>query len=390
MISRQLRQLRLARGLSLEALAERLGGVVTRQALWKYEQGKATPSPVVLNRLALALDVKVADLLRAADVRVEFIAYRRRAGLAKRQQEQIESLVAEAVQQRIRVQQVLGLHGAHEIPVQGISIAALDEAEAAAQQMRELWDLGAAPIASVTTLLEDNAVHVVAVDASGSFDGIAAVGRDADGHVAAATVAVRRGQPGERQRLSLAHELGHLVLRLAEGVDAEQAAFRFGAALLAPADAVRAHVGERRAFIQPEELLLLKQIFGMSAQALLYRLRSLGIITESYYRQWSIDINRLGWKQHEPGELPAEEPTWLRRAVLRAVSEELITIEEGARLLGETASSHPASILNRRAFMELPLAERRQLMAEQAAQLVEAYTADADRDLWQGGEIVEP
>ncbi len=54
-------RLRIARriaGLSLEDLSRRLGGLVTRQALSKYEQGRMTPSPEVLKRLAEVLDLR--------------------------------------------------------------------------------------------------------------------------------------------------------------------------------------------------------------------------------------------------------------------------------------------------------------------------------------------
>jgi hypothetical protein len=46
----------------------------------------------------------------------------------------------------------------------------------------------------------------------------------------------------------------------------------------------------------------------------------------------------------------------------------------------------------RRAFMRLPLEERRRRMAEQAAQIVELYEQRREvikRDKWQGGDIVE-
>ena len=50
----------------------------------------------------------------------------------------------------------------------------------------------------------------------------------------AAAVVSRLGVPGDRQRLNLAHELGHLVLKIPPLADQEKLAFRFGAALLAP------------------------------------------------------------------------------------------------------------------------------------------------------------
>ncbi|OQB57393.1 MAG: hypothetical protein BWX98_01523 [Candidatus Aminicenantes bacterium ADurb.Bin147] len=45
-------------GLSLEDLSRKIDGRVTRQALSKYEQGKMSPSPEILNRLEQVLDLK--------------------------------------------------------------------------------------------------------------------------------------------------------------------------------------------------------------------------------------------------------------------------------------------------------------------------------------------
>ncbi|HKP12204.1 MAG TPA: hypothetical protein VJZ91_08850 [Blastocatellia bacterium] len=59
----------------------------------------------------------------------------------------------------------------------------------------------------------------------------------------------------------------------------------------------------------------------------------------------------------------------------------------------ETASARPPlSLAQRRAFMELPLEERRRILAEQAAQIAEHYASpetEEERENWQGGDIVE-
>ena len=93
MISQRLRRLRLARGLTLEALAAKMGGIVTKQALSQYERGKTRPSPLVLARLAEALDVKAAYLSSEPTISVRFIAYRKRSRLPKREQARVESIV---------------------------------------------------------------------------------------------------------------------------------------------------------------------------------------------------------------------------------------------------------------------------------------------------------
>lgn len=269
----------------------------------------------------MALGVKAADLLREPGFTVEFIAYRKRAALRKREQEYVQSCVAQAVQQRVRLQQIIGQNTAKNIPIQNLHVETFEDVERAAEGLRRQWNFGVDPIGNLTEVLEDHSVHVVELDADEAFDGIAAVAHDNEQCVLAATVVTHCGVSGERQRLNLAHKVGHLVLDPAEILDAEQAAFRFGAALLAPAQVVRQRMGPRRGFIQLAELVILKQFFGLSIQALLRRARDLGIITDSYYKQWCIDINRLGLRRHEPAELPAEQSQWVRRNILRAVAE---------------------------------------------------------------------
>jgi len=390
MLSQRLRVLRLARGLSLDGLAAQMGGIVTKQALSKYEQDKARPSPVVLNKLAAALGVKAAYLWSDPTIEVEFVAYRKGSALLVGEQQRVESLVAERLESRVRLQELLGHTEDMNLPVQALKVNDAEDAEAAAASLREKWDLGADPIANMIDVLEHHFVHVIEIEAGEKFDGISAVVRDQEQRLRAAAVVTRRGIPGERQRLNLAHELGHLALKVCEGEDQERAAFRFGAAFLAPAPVVVQEVGARRAFIQAEELLLLKRRFGMSVQALLYRLHDLHIITDSYYRQWCIDINRLGWRKREPLEMPPEEPQWMRQGALRALAEGLISKEEAEAMIGDRiATDVPLPIIERRAFMDLPLEERRRLLAEQSARLAEHYAKDTEwREIGEG-EIVE-
>ena len=50
------------------------------------------------------------------------------------------------------------------------------------------------------------------------------------------------------------------------------------------------------------------------------------------------------------------------------------------------------SLAQRRAFLKLPLEERRRILAQQADQIVDHYAPDSEptgREHWQGGDIVE-
>lgn len=387
MIDQRLKQLRLARGFSLEGLAAAMGGIVSKQALSKYERGVTQPKPLVLNKIATALGVKAAYLYTEPSMQVEFVAYRKGSGLPKKEQARVESLVYQTLDDRMRIQDLIGQASGTNLPIKSYSINSLEKAEDAAEDLRQKWNLGLDPIYSVTDILEENLVHVLEIETGDRFDGISAVAYQ-DGNVNSAVVVSRRGIPGERQRLNLAHELGHIVLDVHDNVDEEKAAFRFGGAFLAPAKSIKKEAGEHRSFIRGDELLLMKRKFGMSAQALLYRLRDLAIINNSTYKTWCININRMGWRRHEPAEMPPEKPSWLQQSVLRALGEGLISKEDAEPIIGEPlADGDPFSLIEKRTFMKLPLEERRRIMAEQAGKMASYYEDDTEWREFQKGDF---
>jgi Zn-dependent peptidase ImmA (M78 family) len=310
--------------------------------------------------------------------------------LSKKEREQLESFVAELLEKRVSLQERIGVLKSLELPIQAFPVNNLDDAEAAAMALRRKWRLGADPITNLLDVLEGQHIHIIEVDAGETFDGISAVARDSDENVLAAAIATRRGTSGDRHRLNVAHELGHLVLEVSEDVDEEKAAFRFGAAFLAPAEQLCREVGEKRSLIEMEELLYLKQRYGMSIQAILFRLKDLEIITPSYYKQWWMDINRLGWKKQEPIEIAPEKPKRFRLQVYRALSEELIGEQAGEQLLNDTLeTSSPRLLTQRRAFLELPKDLRCRILREQAERMVEHYEQDSEWRELGGGDIVE-
>lgn len=391
MISQRLRQLRLARGLSLEALAARMGGIITKQALSKYENGKAQPSMPVLTKLAAALGVKSAYLWIEPPFSVQVAAYRRSAALAKKEGERVENLLKVALEDRVRLQELTQQGPPAELPIKAWPLAKVEDAEQAANDLRSRWNLGVDPISNVTSVLESHLIHVVEIESLDGFDGLSASAHDEEGRTIAVAVASRAGVAGDRQRFNLAHELGHLVLRAQpELQDGERAAHRFASAFLAPAETVRALVGVRRAVVRAQELRLLKHYFGMSMQAVLYRLKDLGVITEGYYTRWFKEINLRGWRKVEPDLLPPEQPQWLRLAVLRTLAEGQITRDEASRLLGEPVDAEePISLVERRALMRLPLEERRRVIAEQAEQSAEAYQQDEEFRELEVDDLIE-
>jgi len=379
MIGERLIQLRLAQNLTLDALAEKMGGIITKQALSKYEQNQAQPSPIVLAKLSAALGVKANYLLSPSNISVEFIAYRKLTSLPEREKARVKNVVTQCLEDRVKVQTLIGQSKPDFLPWNQLDISSLEDTERHANEIRKLWDLGASPISNVVGTLEEHQLCVLSIEADEKFDGISALGRDISGNILAGALVTRQGVSGERQRLNLTHELGHSVLKIPSNIKEEEAAFRFASAFLVPAERLIREVGARRSYVHISELLILKKQFGISLQALLRRMRDLGIINDSYYRRWFVYIGKQGWKKQEPDELPRETPQWLKRNLSRLVGEGAISQEEAERMLGASIDvQQPHNIVQRRAFLGLPMEQRRKKLAEQAKLLSGYYQKEAE------------
>lgn len=330
----RLRTLRLARGMTLEALARKMGDIVTPMAISKYERGIHRPVPAVMARLISALGVTEADLYGRSTVEVEFLKYRKRSTFGRKEDAVLRGQIAEALEQRGRVQELVAPAERPALP-RLYPVRVLQDAERAADAIRRFWDLGAAPVRNLTALLESNLVHVLGVETSEKFDGISTfLNRPETGELLSAAVVSRRCVSGERWRMNLAHELGHLVLQVVGDVNEEKAAFRFASALLAPAETLLRQVGHTRVAISLEELMDLRDEYGISIQALIYRLNTLDVLTERHTLSWWKYIAKHGWRKAEPGESVPEKSVWLEKNLRRAVREGIMTHEDAEKMLG--------------------------------------------------------
>ena len=105
--------------------------------------------------------------------------------------------------------------------------------------------------------------------------------------------------PGDRFRLSLAHEIGHLVLHSDKTRTSEGEAYRFASALLMHDDEFAAAMPERPVL---SDFISLKSSWGISVAALVYRAHQHGHLNDRAFR--SIQIQMSKWRKSEPAEFP--------------------------------------------------------------------------------------
>lgn len=333
MIGKRISQARKAAGLSMRGLAERAG--VSAMSISKYENEQTTPSSRVLIALADVLNVRVEYFFRPTSVKLESVEYRKHSKLQPKKLEQIEANIIEQLERFFELSDYLPVRPVETfnlprgLPAQ---IDSYDDIEVVADSVRKAWELGTNPLPELTDMLEERGVMIFQSDIlhDKKFDGLAAV---VDGFP---VVVVGRDWPGDRQRFTLAHELGHLVLhkRLSDHLDEEKACNRFAGAFLAPASEVRKELGETRTWLEPRELCVLKKAWGLSMQGWMYRAADLGILAKSNLGKMYGYFRKRGWHKQEPCEnYPREQPQLFLQLVYHALAENLISESKAAELL---------------------------------------------------------
>lgn len=290
---------RRAKEMSQADLATAVG--VTQATVSHWEKGRRTPEPELIGQLAHALDVLPITLVdhSVATTTPMF----RATGIGKKRDErriegrtELARLAASRILEEVDVTPVL--------PWPSIDDPLGDMPEEAAATLRRVWRIPPGPIANLTDLVESAGAIVLRVD-FGHPKVEAAYAhprRDATRWILLNTYA----DDWARQRLTIAHELGHAMLHHWDAFNVpdsrrrEEEAYAFALALMVPASDFTidiAHTSRRWG-----DFLRLRHKWGISAAALARRARDLKLLDDSAYRAINITRRSQGHWTHEPGE----------------------------------------------------------------------------------------
>jgi Zn-dependent peptidase ImmA (M78 family) len=340
MIGKRLQLARRAAGMSLRDLEAKIDKAVSAQALSKYERDEMMPGSDVLAAIARALGVSESYLLGQNELTLEAVEFRKNKITSKKDEASIKASVLSAVERYLEIEEFVGLSSASWARPDGAPYRA-DEpaaAENAAMRLRTSWELGIDPIPNLVEFLEEQGIKVIQLELGNDVSGLACVARRSKG-VDVPVIIVNQGDTGERQRFTLSHELGHHILQAPSGAKGEKVAHWFAGAFLMPAEILWREVGKHRESLSIGELAELKKLFKVSIQAITYRLKDLGIISEPFFKRLFDEFERRGWRKPpyaEPGAIEPEKHERFTRLCYRAVSEGAISEAKGAELLGIT------------------------------------------------------
>ncbi len=163
-----------------------------------------------------------------------------------------------------------------------------------ARAVRQKWAIEKGPVHHLTRLIEDSGCVIVDYNfPSTKLDGLCLRAPQKP-----PIIFLNQSFSKSRRRLSLAHELGHLVMHTEPHEKVEDEAWEFAEEFLMPA----AEIIEDLDNLDFDKLGHLKRFWGVSMQALLRHAQKIGKISENNSRYLWVQIGKSGFRSNEPFE----------------------------------------------------------------------------------------
>lgn len=335
----RLKQARIMRGLSMDALCDKVGNAITKQSISKYETGKMLPDSKILILLSKALEVSIDYFFRQPSVSIENVEFRKKSKLGVKQIDSIKEVVKDQLERYFEIENLNAIESSYRVQSGNVLVQDEDDIYPIVKRVKAAWQLGEDGINNLIEVLEDNNIKVVEIDAPNSFDGLS-------GFVNGDTpvIVLNKNFKSERKRFTALHELGHLMLAFDSSIsdkEIESLCNLFASEMLISKEVFIQRIGAARGDISLEELKGLQIQFGISIDALMYKAKSLNIISENRFNTFHKKKNAVHQFKESVEKNRSKEECSNRfvRLVYRALASEIISFSKASALLGISIDS---------------------------------------------------
>lgn len=339
-IGTRIEKARKLRGFSLRKLADSTG--LSHTQISYIEKGQRSLNGPTLLSIAKALDLPVDYFMREETFSSREVSYRKIKSLSEKKQSMIWQMIELQVENYLEIEDILAIRhdftSEYLIDMESIESEDIDDIACC---VRDHFALGRSPIASASALLEEMGIIVVGIKGVKGFDGVSLL---VDDYIPVIAYNTEIGQ-AERVRMTLLHELGHLLLndklRAKSEKEIENICTSFASHLLLPDQILKSYFWGRVKSLSMTDLIELQSTYGISIDAIIYRLKALLFISESKYKSYWVKKNASPELKCEIEKSRYEEPLSQRfvRLVIRALDKSLITMSKAKVYLRDAGIS---------------------------------------------------
>lgn len=298
---------REARGLTQNDLAERLNSY--KANISRLEHGDSQVDENTLLALADATHYPPQFFLQKGEIVPVNLSYRKRKQVPAKLLTPIEAQMNII---RSHIQLINSGLGGRKAKLPAFEVTENQTPAEIANQVRKAWKVAPGPIDNLSRKLEENRIVISSFDfGTDRVDSRSMLTDDKQ-----PIIFLNRNMLGDRQRFSLAFELGHLIMHtfcaVAHDRDINHEANLFAAEFLMPAKDI---LSDFESGITLPLLGELKRKWKVSMIALLYRADDLGLLTANQKRYLIQQFNDQKIRRREPPQLdiPKENPQLIRQ-----------------------------------------------------------------------------
>lgn len=306
---------RESRGLSQVALAKESG--ISQGLISQIETGLKPLTNDVVQRVSPALRYPPSLFqvsVRFQQLPISFFRKKSRVGVRD-----VNAIRARVNLYRLRLEVLLRASEFNDPRVALMDIAREGlSASAAAQRLRVYWNVQPGPIRDLTALVESFGILVIPIDfGNAAVDGLSLYEPN---DTLPPMIFLRSSMQTDRWRMTLAHELGHIVLHHhlripPDTKDMEDEGFEFAQEFLMPTRDVSGHLYS----LTMPRLAQLKIHWRVSMAALVKRAVALGRLSDRHSRRLWIQLGKHGI--NEPVTLDREDARNVKKLVIRHLQE---------------------------------------------------------------------
>lgn len=335
MVGKKIKYYRLKKGITLEELAKEVG--CTKAAISLYENEEREPSLEVRKVIAKALGISWVELCSrdSKDLFFNHVSFRKKQKASKKDIDLLKMDIETRCASRIALMNIVGLINFVAFKPKKLSFES--SVSDNAKEIRTALKLPiSGPIYSITNVLERAGIIVLSFECDEQIDGV-------NGFVNNIPYIFFncKNKTIERQRFTIAHELCHLFFNNSvtnqSEKDIEKYINQVAGNVLIPTSDLYAVFGRTNRNITPFLRNSFAVQYKVAPSCLLNRLLEAGIITEMYYKNYFIFLNKTCGRKGEKTLLDcvrdSEMPTIFTQQVYLALSEELISMSKAAEFL---------------------------------------------------------
>jgi Zn-dependent peptidase ImmA (M78 family)/DNA-binding XRE family transcriptional regulator len=313
---------RESRGLTQLELAEKLS--LSASHMSRIEQDFIEVGEHHLKSISTVLNYPEGFFYEAGENLPPALALRKRNIVAQKVLLPVE---AQVNIYRLNVEKLLTAISHPEINLPILDIEKLGSPAEAARKLRKLWKIEKGAINNLTQVLEENGLFLINFDFNTErVDGMSILASSKF-----PIVFSNKRSLGDRQRFTLAYELGHLVMHLQTNPtftrDISHEANEFAAEFLMPEKDIKSDFKDG---VTLNILADLKRKWKVSMQAILYRANDIDVITDNQKRYLVNQFNSMNIRRREPAELdiPRENSMKLRDMITNYKNKQKLNVKQ--------------------------------------------------------------